>query len=157
MHSAESTAVETMLAATIVEEIESLSKVMKRYEEKIETACTNLIGITYKDEDSKRALQLKEASWRTVRKFFRKQNWYKNLHDGTIREDDDEVLMEAAPPPHEELMQEEKKIDSIDETDGGDDMSCLTDASDPILHPSSLSKIVGEVHYRKEGHSRLIE
>ena len=159
MHSEESTAVETMLAATIVEEIESLSKVMERYEEKIAVACTNLIGITYKDENSKPAQKLKAQSWRTVRKFFRKQRWYRTLHDGSFRdEDDDDEVIPAQPPatPEEKKEdQEGERIDVIteadDDSDGGDDddMSCLTDASDdPMMHARhavSHTTLVGDV------------
>ncbi|CAJ1968044.1 unnamed protein product [Cylindrotheca closterium] len=151
MHSEESTAVETMLAATVVEEIESLSKVLKRYEEKIETACTNLIGLTYKNENHPPAKQLKHQPWQEVRKHFRKQHWYRNLHDGTHREEDDDndndAKVHIAPPTQHALLQEEEnREDAIHESDDeDDDMSCLTENSRDAIMKHSQSTIVGEV------------
>jgi len=82
------TAAESMLTSTIVEQIESLSKVIKRYERKVETACGNLITVAYKDSPDIAASGLRKQSWSEIRRHFRQQGWYR-VHSPSL--DDDEL------------------------------------------------------------------
>mmetsp|Transcript_2498 Transcript_2498/g.5915 ORF Transcript_2498/g.5915 Transcript_2498/m.5915 type:complete len:1531 (+) Transcript_2498:81-4673(+) len=82
------TAAESMLTSTIVEQIESLSKVIKRYERKVETACGNLITVAYKDSPDIAASGLRKQTWSEIRRHFRQQGWYR-VHSPSL--DDDEL------------------------------------------------------------------
>lgn len=73
-----SVAAETFFTSHMVNEIESLSKVMKRYERKTEAACGNLIAVTYKDKSG--ATELRKQSWSDIREHFRQKDWYRMSH-----------------------------------------------------------------------------
>ncbi|CAJ1954887.1 unnamed protein product [Cylindrotheca closterium] len=81
------TAAESMLTSTIVEQIESLSKVIKRYERKVETACGNLITVAYKDSPDIAASGLRKQSWADIRRHFRQQGWYR-VHSPSLEDDE---------------------------------------------------------------------
>eukprot|EP00980_Cylindrotheca_fusiformis_P017753 scaffold5598_cov126-Cylindrotheca_fusiformis.AAC.2 len=70
---------ETMLTTTIVEEIESLAKVMKRYERKLETACGNLVAVKCKGEADPTIVGLKEQPLPRKLQFFREKSWYNEI------------------------------------------------------------------------------
>eukprot|EP00980_Cylindrotheca_fusiformis_P012781 scaffold3128_cov90-Cylindrotheca_fusiformis.AAC.2 len=68
------TAAESSLASTMLGEIESLSKVMQRYERKMETACGNLIAITRKSERDTRSIGPGRKSWSSLHKHLRQHS-----------------------------------------------------------------------------------
>eukprot|EP00980_Cylindrotheca_fusiformis_P008976 scaffold1913_cov100-Cylindrotheca_fusiformis.AAC.1 len=70
---------ETMLTTTIVEEIESLTKVMKRYERKLDTACGTLVAVKCKGEADPIIAGLKEQSLPNKLQFFREKSWYNEI------------------------------------------------------------------------------
>ena len=67
------------LTAQVVSEVESLSKVMARYERKYESALGSLIAITYKGQSFGEELLQKELSH--VHQHFKQQDWYRNHVD----------------------------------------------------------------------------
>lgn len=92
---------ETMLTSQMVNEIESLSRVMKRYERKMETACGNLIAVAYKGKSGTN--ELRKQSWPNVRQHFRQKQWYKMSNS----DDDISCLSYGSVNLHEQLSQAE--------------------------------------------------
>mmetsp|Transcript_22486 Transcript_22486/g.55637 ORF Transcript_22486/g.55637 Transcript_22486/m.55637 type:complete len:1526 (-) Transcript_22486:168-4745(-) len=84
MRSSES---EIMLTSKIVNEVESLSKVVKRYERKMEAACGNLIAVAYKGRPDGK--DLRKKNWSDIHHHFKQQEWYK-LHS------DDELSVDGS-------------------------------------------------------------
>ncbi|KAL3937726.1 MAG: hypothetical protein SGBAC_007220 [Bacillariaceae sp.] len=76
---------EAILTSHYVSEIESLSRMVKRYERKIEAAVGNLIAVAYKGQRSGK--ELRKKPWSDVHKHFREQNWYQ-----VFSEEEDEDL-----------------------------------------------------------------
>lgn len=70
---------EAMLTSHIVSEVESLSKVVKKYERKMEAACGNLIAVAYKGDPEAR--ELKKRSWSHIHNHFKQQDWYRLYSD----------------------------------------------------------------------------
>mmetsp|Transcript_39074 Transcript_39074/g.94478 ORF Transcript_39074/g.94478 Transcript_39074/m.94478 type:complete len:717 (-) Transcript_39074:77-2227(-) len=91
------TATESILTSTIVEQIESLSKVIKRYERKVETACGNLITVAYNDHSSQATKGLRNQSWSEMHQHFKQQGWYR-VHSKTMDDEDDVPEMYSRPP-----------------------------------------------------------
>jgi len=77
--SASATGTEAILTSQIVSEVESLSRVVKRYERKMETACGNLIALAYKGQPG--AQELKNQSWNKIHNHFKEQEWYRKYSD----------------------------------------------------------------------------
>jgi hypothetical protein len=69
-----------LLTSQIVQEVESISKVVKRYEKKMEAACRSLIAVAYKGKESG-IEDLKKKPVANIHKHFRKQDWYKLYSD----------------------------------------------------------------------------
>jgi len=65
---------EAVLTSQMVSEVESLSRVMTRYERKMETAVGNLVAVAYKGSQSAR--ELKRKSWPEVHQHLKEQDWY---------------------------------------------------------------------------------
>jgi len=76
---------EAILTSHYVSEIESLSRMVKRYERKMEAAVGNLIAVAYKGQKSGK--DLRKQSWSDVHSHFKKQDWYRVFSD-----DEDEDL-----------------------------------------------------------------
>jgi hypothetical protein len=73
--SARSSESEVMLTSEIVSEVESLSKIVMRYERKMEAVCGNLIAVAYKGKPN--ADQLRKQSWSDIHQHFKQQDWYR--------------------------------------------------------------------------------
>jgi class 3 adenylate cyclase len=69
-----------LLTSQIVQEVESISKVVKRYEKKMEAACRSLIAVAYKGKEYG-IEDLKKKPVANIHKHFRKQDWYKLYSD----------------------------------------------------------------------------
>ncbi|KAL3940805.1 MAG: hypothetical protein SGBAC_004721 [Bacillariaceae sp.] len=78
-----------ILTSRIVNEVESLSKVVKRYEKKMEAACGNLIAVAYKGAPG--ATELKRRSSAEIHDHFRQQDWYKMYSDDECSTDGSEL------------------------------------------------------------------
>ncbi|KAL3941949.1 MAG: hypothetical protein SGBAC_003777 [Bacillariaceae sp.] len=74
-----STGTEAILTNQIVSEVETLSRVVKRYERKMETACGNLIAVAYKGQPG--AEELKQQTWDKIHSHFKQQEWYRMHSD----------------------------------------------------------------------------
>lgn len=83
------TRAESVLMSSIVEEIESLTKVMKRYERKLDSACGNLLAVTYKCELDP------EFKKQSLEKF-RQKDWYQHVHQKSIDSDDEDIFDEMS-------------------------------------------------------------
>ncbi|CAJ1941380.1 unnamed protein product [Cylindrotheca closterium] len=82
--SARSHGSELILTSHIVSEVETLSKVVRRYERKVQTACGNLIAIAYKGQPGSE--ELKGLTWDKIHSHFKQQDWYRmHSDDGIIR------------------------------------------------------------------------
>ncbi|KAL3933276.1 MAG: hypothetical protein SGBAC_010469 [Bacillariaceae sp.] len=95
------TATESILTSTIVEQIESLSKVIKRYERKAETACGNLITVAYNDHSTQATKGLRNQSWSEIHMHFKQQGWYR-VHSKTL--DDDYDMPQMNPRPSKDAV-----------------------------------------------------
>jgi len=71
----------------MVTEVESLSKVVKRYERKMEAACGNLIAVAYKGQPA--GQELKAQSWTSIHEHFKELNWYRMYSDDEAFSEDD--------------------------------------------------------------------
>jgi class 3 adenylate cyclase len=87
--SARSSKSEVMLTSQIVSEVESLSKVVRRYEQKMEAVCGNLIAVAYKGKPD--ANQLRKQSWSDIHQHFKQQDWYRMYSDDEFSADGSEV------------------------------------------------------------------
>jgi hypothetical protein len=74
-----------MLTSQIVSEVESLSKVVKRYEKKMEAAVGTLIAVAYKGQPGASDLKRKSAS--KIHEHFREQDWYRMYSDDDMSAD----------------------------------------------------------------------
>ncbi|CAJ1941243.1 unnamed protein product [Cylindrotheca closterium] len=82
---------ELILTSRIISEVETLSKVVRRYERKIETACGNLIAVAYKGQLGSE--ELKGQPWDKIHSHFKQQEWYRmHSDDGFSLPDGSEVL-----------------------------------------------------------------
>jgi class 3 adenylate cyclase len=88
--SARSSESEVMLTSKIVSEVESLSKVVRRYERKMEAVCGNLIAVAYKGKPD--AKQLRKQSWSDIHEHFKQQEWYRMYSDDEFSADGSELL-----------------------------------------------------------------
>eukprot|EP00980_Cylindrotheca_fusiformis_P018898 scaffold6315_cov116-Cylindrotheca_fusiformis.AAC.9 len=83
------TAAGSSLTSTMLGEIESLSKVMQRYERKMETACGKLVALTAKrDRDTRNILPAKK-SMSSSQKHFRQQDSYNQCEQQFILGEED--------------------------------------------------------------------
>ncbi|CAJ1949482.1 unnamed protein product [Cylindrotheca closterium] len=89
VHSGKSDVSTVTLTSQIVNDVETLSKVMKKYEKKMEAACGNLIAVAYKGAPG--ATELKSKSSMEIREHFRKQDWYKIYSDDEFSFDGGEL------------------------------------------------------------------
>lgn len=95
-----STGIETTLASTIVDEIESLSRVINRYERKMETACGNLVAVAYKGaQHDPTNTEMSKQSWPNIRQHFREQEWYHRMRNGSTLTDDEIFQRTTRSPP----------------------------------------------------------
>lgn len=78
-----------MLTSQIVNEVETLSKVVKRYEKKMEAACGNLIAVAYKGAPE--GTELKRKSSSEIHEHFRQQDWYRMYSDDEFSVDGSEI------------------------------------------------------------------
>jgi hypothetical protein len=89
MSSTSTSGTEAILTSQLVGEVESLSKVLKRYERKIESAVGNLIAVTYKGQPGTR--ELRQQSWQNIHEHFKRQDWYPLYSDAEISRDGSEL------------------------------------------------------------------
>jgi hypothetical protein len=80
---------EAILTSQIVSEVESLSKVLKRYDRKIGSAVGNLIAVAYKGQPGTR--ELRQQSWQNIHEHFKRQDWYRLYSDDEISLDGSEL------------------------------------------------------------------
>jgi len=74
---------EIILTSMMVNEVECLSKVVRRYERKMESACGNLIAVAYKGRPD--GQDLCKKSWGDIHGHFKEQEWYKMYSDDELR------------------------------------------------------------------------
>lgn len=89
-----SSSAKNILTTTVVEEIESLSKIMKRYERKMESACGNLVAITSNSKEEEVLASTNGTtthSWPDVREHFRQQDWCNQILQQHLNDGDDEM------------------------------------------------------------------
>ncbi|CAJ1956415.1 unnamed protein product [Cylindrotheca closterium] len=76
---------EIIMTSAMVNDVECLSKVVRRYERKLEAACGNLIAVAYKGgPDGK---ELRKKSWEAIHSHFKQQEWYKMYSEDELSVD----------------------------------------------------------------------
>ena len=82
-----------ILTSQIISEVETLSKVVRRYERKIKTACGNLIAVAYKGQPG--SDELKGQTWDKIHSHFKQQEWYRMHSDDDFSHDEGQL---SSPP-----------------------------------------------------------